>query len=249
MIYITGDCHCNFERFNTEIFPEQKEMTKDDYVIICGDFGGVWDVGMEGKSEKWWMNWLEERPFTTLFVDGNHENFDRLYAYSVEYWNGGKVHKIRPSVIHLMRGQVFKLEGKKFFTFGGAQSHDISDGILELDDPGYKLKKKHLDARRACYRVNHLSWWAQELASSEEMEEAIHNMECHNWCVDYIITHCCPCSTQAFLGIHDTDVTSSFLEKVKQLCQYKYWFFGHYHDNINVTYQDLLLYEQIVRIL
>ena len=42
MIYITGDCHGNFERFNVSIFSEQKEMTKDDYVIICGDFGGVW---------------------------------------------------------------------------------------------------------------------------------------------------------------------------------------------------------------
>ena len=25
----------------------------------------------------------------------------------VELWHGGKVHKVRPSVIHLMRGQVF----------------------------------------------------------------------------------------------------------------------------------------------
>ena len=31
MIYITGDCHSNFERFNTRNFPEQKEMTKDEF--------------------------------------------------------------------------------------------------------------------------------------------------------------------------------------------------------------------------
>ena len=43
MIYITGDCHRNFERFNTRNYPEQKEMSKEDYVIICGDFGGIWD--------------------------------------------------------------------------------------------------------------------------------------------------------------------------------------------------------------
>ena len=42
MIYITGDCHKDFSRFTLENFPEQKQMTKDDYVIICGDFGGVW---------------------------------------------------------------------------------------------------------------------------------------------------------------------------------------------------------------
>ena len=112
MIYITGDCHQDFERFNIDVFPEQKEMTKDDCVIICGDFGGVWNRNEESSREAKLMDWLENRPFTTLFVDGNHENFDRLYAYPVEKWHGGKVHKIRPSVIHLMRGQIFELEEK-----------------------------------------------------------------------------------------------------------------------------------------
>ena len=50
MIYITGDCHGNYERFNASIFPEQNEMTKEDYVIICGDFGGVWNKE-ESKME------------------------------------------------------------------------------------------------------------------------------------------------------------------------------------------------------
>ena len=38
MIYITGDCHGEYCKFNTNTFSEQKYMTKDDYVIICGDF-------------------------------------------------------------------------------------------------------------------------------------------------------------------------------------------------------------------
>ena len=85
MIYITGDCHRNYERFNTRNFPEQKEMTKDDYVIICGDFGGVWDKEKETKEETFLLDWLDCKPYTTLFVDGNHENFDRLYSYSVVF--------------------------------------------------------------------------------------------------------------------------------------------------------------------
>ena len=89
MIYITGDCHADFRRFGVNIFPEQKDMTKADYVIICGDFGGVWMRHEESGAEKCWMDWLERKPFTTLFVDGNHENFDRLYNYPVEEWNGG----------------------------------------------------------------------------------------------------------------------------------------------------------------
>ena len=142
MIYITGDYHGDFERFNTSIFPEQNEMTKEDFVIICGDFGGVWNKDEESSMETMVLDWLECKPFTTLFVDGNHENFDRLYAYPVEKWHGGKIHRIRPYVIHLMRGQVFELAGKKIFTFGGASSHDIDGGILEPDNPDYKKKKK-----------------------------------------------------------------------------------------------------------
>lgn len=92
MIYITGDCHGNFERFNPSIFPEQNEMTKEDYVIICGDFGGVWNREAESKEETMILDWLDSRPFTTLFVCGNHENFDRLYQYPIENWHGGKVH-------------------------------------------------------------------------------------------------------------------------------------------------------------
>ena len=103
MIYITGDTHSDFTRFSTDKFPIPKEMTKEDYAIICGDFGGVWTFEKESNQEKYWLDWLNSKNFTTLFVDGNHENFTRLYNYPVEEWHGGKVHKIRDSVLHLMR--------------------------------------------------------------------------------------------------------------------------------------------------
>ena len=32
-----------------------------------------------------------------------------------------------------MRGEIFDIDNKKFFTFGGAKSHDIQDRILNLD--------------------------------------------------------------------------------------------------------------------
>ena len=133
MVYITGDTHAVFTRFGTKVFPEQKEMTRDDFVIICGDFGGIW---YDNAYEQYWLKWLSEKPFTILYVDGNHENFDRLYSdeFEVVDFHGGKAHKIRDNIYHLMRGYVFDLCGKKFFSFGGASSHDIQDGILEPSD-------------------------------------------------------------------------------------------------------------------
>lgn len=250
MIFVTGDCHSDFDRFSKSIFPEQEEMTKEDYVIICGDFGGVWNKDKESARETWWMDWLEEKPFTTLFVDGNHENFDRLYSYPVEEWHGGKVHKIRPSVIHLMRGQVFTIEGKKIFTFGGASSHDISGGILEPEDPDFKQKKKELDRGWEPYRINHVSWWAQELPTVDEMEEGRKNLEANGNEVDFIVSHCCSSSTQVFLGggLFRPDYLTDYFEGIRQQVKFKKWFFGHYHNNRNVNAEELLLYEQIVRI-
>lgn len=89
MIYITGDIHGSPERLGVHSFYEQKEMTRDDIVIICGDFGMVWEESGESASEQYWLKWLEDKPFTTVFVCGNHENFDRLYQYPVKEWHGG----------------------------------------------------------------------------------------------------------------------------------------------------------------
>lgn len=196
------------------------------------------------------LDWLDCKPFTTLFVDGNHENFDRLYEYPVEEWNGGKIHRIRPSVIHLMRGQVYKLKGKKIFTFGGASSHDIDGGILELDDPDFKKKRRELDKGWKPYRINHLSWWKEELPSVEEMEEGRKNLLKYNNEVDFIVTHCASSSTAALLshGMYKPDMLTDYLEEIRQNVKFKKWFFGHYHDNRNVNAQEILLWEQIIRI-
>lgn len=254
-VWITGDIHGNPQRFATDIFPEQKEMTKDDVIIILGDFGLVWNYKGEDKTEKYWLDWLENKPFTTLFVDGNHDNFDRLDLYPVEEWHSGKVNFIRPSVIHLMRGQVFKIEDKTFFTFGGASSHDISAGILEPDDPNFKEKKRRLDKDPfALYRINHVSWWERELPSEEEMQEGLNNLQKQNNKVDYIITHSPYTSLLRQMdggsGLYKSDYLTDYLQKIKQTVEYKHWIFGHMHCNKTFHWErSSCLYEQIIRIL
>lgn len=63
-----------------------------------------------------------------LFIDGNYENFDKLSRFPVETWCGGKVHKIRETVIHLMRGEVYCIEGNTVFVMGGGYSIDSTVG-------------------------------------------------------------------------------------------------------------------------
>lgn len=247
IIYVTGDTHRDFTRFNTDIFPEQKEMTKNDYVIICGDFG-IWDNSAE---EKYWMQWLDKKTFTTLFVGGNHENYDMLRALPIEEWHGGNVQRVRSSILHLMRGQMFEIKGKRFFTMGGASSHDIQDGILEPNDPDFKKKKRKLDRLGALYRINHVSWWPDELPTDEEYTTARENLERCDWRMDYLVTHCCPTSVQDKLsnGFYRSDHLTDFFEEVRQKCSFQYWLFGHYHENRLIDNRYVLLYEQITRII
>ena len=267
-IYITGDTHADFKRFDTGSFPEQKDMNKDDYVIICGDFGGVWGqvsdkdrkLGKkEPAGEEWNLNMLEKRSFTTLFVDGNHENYDRLREYPIEEWHGGLVHVIRPSVLHLMRGEIYDIDGYSFFAFGGARSHDIGNfidetdgkvrytGLLDRDDPDYVTKKAELDKDWRPYRIRGLSWWDEEMPSREEMDYAIENLEKHGNSVDYIITH--DCHIEGLGKIYGSnfspDKLNDFFEYIRNTVDYRAWMFGHHHTNLRITGRDFCLYEQI----
>lgn len=245
MIYITGDCHGDFTKFSTDQFPEQKNMSKSDYVIVCGDFGGVW---ADTKQQKYWLDWLEKKPFTTLWVDGNHENYDLLATYQISEWHGGKVQFIRPSIIHLMRGQVFNIDGETFFTMGGASSHDISDGILDPAAPDFERRYFMARRYRMMVRVNHYSWWKEELPSEEEYNEARKNLDTVGWKVDHIITHCAPDSIEDIIGHggYEHDALTAFLEKVYQKAQFKDWHFGHYHHDVRMGNRFYLHYNDIV---
>lgn len=201
-VYVTGDIHGNPTRLSKDSFYEQKDFSgnKDENtVIILGDFGLVWNRDGESKQEKYWLDWLNQKPFTIVFVDGNHENHKRLATYSVKEWRGGKVHEVRSNILHLMRGEVFTIENKKFFAFGGASSHDIQDGILDYNDENWREEAKKLDNHgKYMYRIKDLSWWEEELPTDEEMQHGLDVLKENNNLVDYIITHS-PSTSELYL--------------------------------------------------
>ena len=231
MFYITGDTHgmTDWEKLNTTNFPEQKYMSDHyDFLIIVGDFGGIWDGA---EQDNYILKTYNQRNFTTLFIDGNHENHDLLDKYPVEEWNGGKVHKISDRVIHLMRGQVYNIFGTTFFTMGGAESTDKE------------------------YRKEGESWWARELPSDEEYEEALRNLEKVNFEVDIVLTHCAP---EGYIGknmsaVYNSDISrllannmagvvdrsgnrlTKFLDELitEHVLQFRHWYFGHYHRDLD----------------
>lgn len=221
MFAITGDTHGEIDigKLSTKRFPEQNGMTKSDYLIVCGDFGCIW---YGDKRDEYWLNWLNEKPFTTLFVDGNHENFNLLHTYPVVDFFGGSAHQIKQSVFHLMRGEVFEINGKKIFAMGGASSHD------------------------KVYRTEGKSWWPEELPSDAEYDHALKTLDKHDWSVDMVITHCAPDSVQRELADwYEHDKLTNFLQTVKHDLIYGAWYFGHYHVDRRIIGSMMALYDDI----
>ena len=95
-----------------------------------------------------------------------------------------------------------------------------------------------------------MSWWAQELPSGAEMIEGQKNLARHNYKVDFIISHCAASSIQTLIGgsLFKPDKLTAYFEEIRRTTEFKKWFFGHYHDNKNVSAKDILLWEQMIQI-
>lgn len=225
MIYITGDTHGFISRFtkykpdfiDNETWAESEKppfiqdetWTENDVLIICGDFGFIF---RDNPIEELKLDFLEKKKYTICFIDGNHDNFHKIFKYPETIWCGGKVHRIRNNVYHLMRGQVFEIQGKRFFTFGGAFSIDrASKGEF---------------------------WWENEIPSIEEYNEGTKNLKSCNYEIDYCITHTAPSFIILKLGYNpnayeDRWLLNYLFEQVYKNCKesLKCWFFGHFHED------------------
>lgn len=229
MIYITGDTHGALEIDKVVNFfnkPAQKKcnLTKMDYLIVLGDIGVCWD---NGRNDKYVRTTLKELPVTTLFIDGNHENFDMLNEYDVTFWNGGMVHEIEPDILHLIRGQVFKIEGRTFFTFGGAFSTDKS------------------------YRTEGIDWWPEELPSEDEYERGVKALESVKNKVDFVLTHTAPYDVVAELGVdmhEEEEELQQYLQNIADTIHFKHWLFGHFHEDIKIEDRFYCVMEKVLTV-
>lgn len=220
MIYLSGDLHgeIDIERFSTKKWAVGKSLTKDDYLVIAGDFGLVYGSdAKKRREEEYWLDWLEKKPWTTLFIDGNHENFPMLRSYPEEERFGGPVGVLRPSVMHLKRrGHIYNIGGHDFWCFGGATSYDKKDRIMGK------------------------SWWKEEEPTFDEIEYGLERLEKKNYSVGFILTHDCPGQVLPLLpaekNIDNEDkleqptLTQKYFNEVAKLLKScRKWYFGHYH--------------------
>lgn len=252
MIYITGDCHGDFKRFTKKERQHSKyQLTSDDYVIVCGDFGLVW---ADDKEFKYNCEWLSKLPFTILFIEGNHDNHSMLANYPIEMWHGGKVHHIvKNKIVHLMRGQVFSIDGVSFFTMGGAESHDIQGGILDRIAPDFYAKKKLANELGLPYRVLGESWWSQELPDEREYAEGLRNFTKADFKVDFVLSHCTPRDVQEKLIQSgelkrklEVNALTEYFDFLQSKVCYNHWFSAHIHQDVTISAKHTVVYQKII---
>ena len=214
--------------------PGQSRWTKEDKLIVTGDFGFVFHGGEASIAERGKLDELAKKPYEILFVDGNHENFPALETYPEVIRYGAPVRQLRPNIFWLRRGYVYTIEDKTFFVMGGGYSLD---------------KPRRMEYQRICGQP---VWFEEEMPSDAEYRRAIQTLQAHSMTVDYILTHTAP---QGIIqqviyrppDPHEAEL-NRFLDWIYYSVTFKQWYFGHLHEDRNLYDLMIACFEDVHRL-
>ena len=207
MIYITGDTHRNFSRF------DNMNLNKNDIVIVLGDAGVNYFLNEEDVKLK---SDLKKYKCTFFFIRGNHEERpENIRNYKISKMFDGKVYveKDYPYLVFAKDGEIYNINNKSTLVIGGAYSVDKYHRLLygarwfkdeqlskdEMDKIYNKVVGKHYDVilTHTCpYKYEPLEVYAEGLRQE---------------------------------GVDKT--TEHFLDIIEDKVSYDKWYCGHYHIN------------------
>lgn len=204
MIYLTGDLHGDMSDKRIDFF---KSLNEEDILIILGDAGIYFYLH---KIEEWNNLNLQCQ---TIALRGNHDNTFILHDMKKINFLGAKCYKLNNNTFIPKEGEIFTLNNKKFFVFGGALSIDKAWRTLGFD------------------------YWPDEQPNRADYQNAINNLKKVNWNIDYFLAHdiyrdiakrmfyindIIDSSTSTMLGEIESQI------KINGGKPYEY-FFGHWH--------------------
>lgn len=217
MVYITGDTHGDLSRFETKAM---RRLKKQDTLIICGDFGFIWDGS---AAEQKVLKKLGRKKYTVAFLDGRHENYTLLKDYPTSDWNGGRVQIISGRLIHLMRGEIYTIEGKTFLTIGGGESpdHDL--------------------------RAIAGTFWEEEIPSAADMANAMAHLRERDNRVDYILTHEPSGKGSGYLSLGTPlNGVNLLFNPLEDTAHFTRWYFGCLHIDRPLSRGHRAVFQDVV---
>ncbi len=240
-IYLTGDTHGCWGTAKSNVLGLKDRLEKVENgstVIILGDFGFIfmnhhtpkrtWLKSEQDKLKKM-QKYCSERDIILMFIDGNHENFNRLYNdYPLCEKYGGQCRQIDDNIYHIERGSILTINELKFFCCGGGDSVDKA------------------------YRNFNVDWWEQEMLTKAQEDLSVDNLANNQWEVDYILTHCC--TNEQILKIDDYKVLyginsfDKFFENIEKYTKFRHWYYGHMHEDTQTDDKHTCVYGKVIKL-
>lgn len=222
-LFVTGDTHhdIDIKKLTTKRFPFQKELTKNDVLVILGDWGAIW---YGDKRDNYMLKWWEQKPWTTFVVLGNHCNYNAIEKLPLDTAFGGPVRKVSDSVFIAETGIIYTICDKKCLVLNGADSHDMW-----------------------CRKEN-VNWWAQERITQDDANKAVISLAQVNDEIDYFFTHAGGGIASAMCGFtpEPSDRWIDFvMNHLPAEGEWKH-FCGHLHRDMCVTDRTKIVYQDVI---
>ena len=222
MVYLIGDIHGDITQIMKEnLHNNGIKISRNDVLIVLGDFGIMFK---DTEQQRLALDYIGQLNYYVAFIDGNHENFDYLKSLPIVTKWGNKVHKLNNRCFHLLRGNIYKIEGHKYLCFGGATSIDRA------------------------YRTLGESYWLEEEPSFVDINtlgKSIKDNSIEH--IDFILTHTCSNlvlhKMKSIKPIDDGCKTRLVLDKVYDLLKdiNHVWFYGHFHTHETISKKYICL--------
>ena len=231
MIYITGDKHGDME-FVREFCNYHPDISRDDVLIILGDAGINYSLSRQEEKVKRMLSKLQ---VTLLCVHGNHE--ERPYNIKgykeIEYFDGTVYQQKRyPNILFCKDGENYRIGNRHLFVLGGAYSTD-----------------KYMRLKQGW------EWFESEQPSPDDRINAEETMKRFYNSFDLVLSHTCPRKyigsyvNHVYTDDHEIDYsTEDWLEDIENRIIYNHWYFGHFHQNKDISEKMTVLYNKVVRI-
>ncbi len=207
MIYITGDTYGDINRFRRP----KVRLKQGDTVIVCGNFGFFCDNDQLAQKS---LKKLSKKKYTVAFLQGAIDDITAFSAYETVDFHGGKAIKVYENIYFLPQGEVYEIESKKLFCFGGGEN---------MDYPGYSEE-----------------FYNASLLSDAIKQKAKDNLAKYDNHVDYFITHDAPSKLRIIMKQRkskDMPVCTAFhrfLDELWEQNKFDGWFFGKYKETHTV---------------